>query len=57
MKVSASGLNAQRKVIQTVATNLANVHTTRTENGGPYLRKQAVLRSFLPTKWGEICRE
>ena len=48
MKVSASGLNAQRKVIQTVATNLANAHTTRTESGGPYLRKQAVLSEIPP---------
>jgi flagellar basal-body rod protein FlgC len=43
LKVSASGLNAQRRAIQTVATNLANAHTTRTESGGPYLRKKTVL--------------
>jgi flagellar basal-body rod protein FlgC len=43
LKVSASGLNAQRRAIQTVATNLANAQTTRTESGGPYLRKQTVL--------------
>jgi flagellar basal-body rod protein FlgC len=43
LKVSASGLNAQRRAIQTVATNLANAHTTRTEAGGPYLRKKTVL--------------
>jgi flagellar basal-body rod protein FlgC len=48
MKVSASGLNAQRKVIQTVATNLANAHTTRTETGGPYLRKQTILSETPP---------
>lgn len=43
LKVSASGLNAQRRAIQTVATNLANANTTRTEAGGPYLRKKTVL--------------
>ncbi len=43
LKVSASGLDAQRRAIQTVATNLANAHTTRTEAGGPYLRKKTVL--------------
>jgi len=43
LKVSASGLNAQRRAIQTVATNLAKAHTTRTESGGPYLRKRTVL--------------
>lgn len=43
LKVSATGLNAQRQAIQTVASNLANAHTTRTEAGGPYLRKYTVL--------------
>jgi len=48
MNISASGLNAQRKVIEVVATNLANAQTTRTESGGPYLRKQAVLSESKP---------
>jgi flagellar basal-body rod protein FlgC len=43
MSISASGLNAQRAVINVIAENLANAHTTRTEEGGPYLKKQTVL--------------
>jgi flagellar basal-body rod protein FlgC len=43
MSISASGLNAQRTVINVIAENLANAHTTRTEEGGPYLKKEAVL--------------
>jgi flagellar basal-body rod protein FlgC len=43
MQVSASGLNSQRLVIRVIAENMANVNTTRTEEGGPYLRKKAVL--------------
>ena len=43
MQVSASGLNSQRTVIRVIAENMANVHTTRTEEGGPYLRKKAIL--------------
>jgi flagellar basal-body rod protein FlgC len=39
MNVSASGLAAQRQVMNTVAENLANAQTTRTESGGPYRRK------------------
>lgn len=43
MQISASGLNSQRAVIRVIAENMANAHTTRTEEGGPYLRKKAVL--------------
>jgi flagellar basal-body rod protein FlgC len=43
MNVSASGLAAQRTVMNTAAENLANAQTTRTETGGPYRRKIAYL--------------
>jgi flagellar basal-body rod protein FlgC len=43
MQTSASGLAAQRLKMNLVASNLANTHTTRTEQGGPYQRKEAVL--------------
>jgi len=42
-KVSASGLQAQRQRMNLIASNMANAHTTRTENGGPYRRKDAVF--------------
>jgi flagellar basal-body rod protein FlgC len=43
MNVSASGLAAQREVMNTVAENLANAQTTRTANGDPYRRKVVSL--------------
>ncbi len=43
MQISASGLNSQRTVIQVISENMANAQTTRTEEGGPYLRKRAIL--------------
>jgi len=43
MQISASGLNSQRTVLRVIAENMANVQTTRTEEGGPYLRKRAIL--------------
>ena len=43
LQISASGLQSQRKVITVISENMANAHTTRTEEGGPYLRKRAVL--------------
>lgn len=43
--VSASGLSAQRRRLDVIAENLANVETTRTPEGGPYRRKRAVMQS------------
>jgi flagellar basal-body rod protein FlgC len=41
--VCSSGLSVQRIRMDVVASNLANVHTTQTVEGGPYRRKIAVL--------------
>ena len=43
MGISASGLQAQRVMVNVISTNLANVHTTRTPEGGPYRRRQAIF--------------
>ena len=37
--ISASGMTAERFRIDTIAENIANINTTRTENGEPYRRK------------------
>ncbi len=39
MGISASGLAAQRRRMNNIAENIANIHTTRTPEGGPYRRK------------------
>jgi flagellar basal-body rod protein FlgC len=43
LQISASGLQVQRTVITVISQNMANAHTTRTEEGGPYLRQRAIL--------------
>jgi len=43
MNSSTSGMTAQRKRMNAIAENIANIETTRTEEGGPYRRKAAVL--------------
>ena len=43
IQTSASGLSAQRLRMNLISGNLANVNTTRTRNGGPYRRKEAVF--------------
>lgn len=45
LSISSSGLRAQRNRLEVIATNLANVHTTRTEEGGPYRKKDIVFSS------------
>jgi flagellar basal-body rod protein FlgC len=45
MDVSASGLTAQRAVMNAVSENLANAQTTKTETGEPYRRKIPSLAS------------
>lgn len=47
MRISASGLSAERLRMDTIASNIANVDTTRTESGGPYRRKIAVFQENL----------
>lgn len=37
--ISATGMTAERFRIDTIAENIANINTTRTENGEPYRRK------------------
>jgi flagellar basal-body rod protein FlgC len=39
MGIAASGLSAQRTRIETIADNIANAETTRTDDGAPYRRK------------------
>lgn len=41
--VSASGLDAQRTRAELITENLANADTTRTPDGGPYKRKDAIF--------------
>jgi flagellar basal-body rod protein FlgC len=43
LSVSASGMSAQRTRAELLAENLANAETTRTPEGGPYRRKDAVF--------------
>ena len=45
LETSASGLYAQRKRMDIIASNLANIETTRTDKGGPYRRKMVVMRT------------
>ena len=43
IQTSSSGLSAQRLRMNLISGNLANVNTTRTQQGGPYRRKEAIF--------------
>lgn len=45
--ISASGMSAERLRMETVANNIANANTTRTENGDPFRRKQLIFGEQL----------
>lgn len=44
LNITGSALTAERFRSDVILQNLANQNTTRTEDGGPYRRKQVVLR-------------
>ena len=44
MNISASALTATRLRMDTVAENMANINTTRTESGDPYRRRYVVYQ-------------
>ena len=54
MRISASGLSAERLRMDTITSNIANSQTTRTEDGGPYTRKVAVFKEALDSKMRPI---
>lgn len=43
--IAASGLGAERQRLTSIASNMANARTTRTEDGGPYRRQMPVFRA------------
>ncbi|OYT74129.1 MAG: flagellar basal body rod protein FlgC [Armatimonadetes bacterium JP3_11] len=49
LRVSSSGLSAERLRMDLIADNLANANTTRTPNGQPYQRKVAIFQPITPT--------
>ena len=52
--VAASGLSAERLRLQTIATNMANARTTRSEEGGPYQRRVPVFEAVSVDRFGDM---
>ena len=55
MRIAGSGMTAQRMRLNTISSNIANIQTTQTPEGGPYRRKEVVLESMPEVKnFGDI---
>ncbi|WDC83932.1 flagellar basal body rod protein FlgC [Caloramator sp. mosi_1] len=54
MRISASGLAAERLRMDIISNNIANIETTRTENGGPYKRKIVTFKENLDRQINNI---
>lgn len=52
MRISASGLSASRLQIDVISSNVANIQTTRTEDGGAYRRKIVTFQDNYDEKLG-----
>jgi flagellar basal body rod protein FlgC len=60
LRISSSGLAANRKRMGAISSNIANAQTTRTAEGGAYRKKEVVfgasqqenlLEIFLKVSW------
>ena len=45
-KVSASALEAHRVRMNTIASNMANAQSTKTQEGGPYVKKSVLFQTM-----------
>lgn len=55
MRISGSGMAAQRMRMNTISSNIANINTTQTPEGGPYRRKDVVFEAMPDVKnFGDI---
>ena len=52
LNIAGSGLSAQRLRLQTIASNMANARTTRTEDGTPYQRRVPIFETLAVDPFG-----
>jgi len=57
LQISSSALSAQRLRMDVISSNLANISTTRSPEGGPYRRREVVFASQpADTSFGETLK-
>lgn len=50
LRISSSGMTAQRHRMNAISSNIANINTTQTPEGGPYRRKMVELQAMPEAK-------
>ncbi len=54
-RIGGSGMAAQRARMNSISSNIANINTIKTPEGGPYRRKDVVFEAIPDTKsFGDI---
>ena len=46
-QIASQGMSAQRERLEAATSNLANAHTTRTAEGGPYRRRDVIFETIV----------
>lgn len=54
LTISATGLTAERMRMDIISNNIANIETTRTSKGGPYVRKIVTFEESLNRSLGDF---
>jgi flagellar basal-body rod protein FlgC len=57
LNISSRGMSVQRRRMNSIAENLANAETTKTESGGPYRRKIVELKARSAQVFSSVFRQ
>jgi flagellar basal-body rod protein FlgC len=52
-RISGSGMSAERLRMEVIANNIANAHSTKSANGGPFRRQDVVFAEVLAEQTGK----
>ncbi len=47
LDLAGAGMRAERRRLEVVAANIANAHTLKTEEGGPYRRREVIFEAYV----------
>jgi len=51
INIAATGLTANRARLDVIANNMANINTTRTDEGGPFRRSRVIMRPMVESPY------